>query len=147
MGLMDLFGGKNRAAEQEKALEEQKVQEHQNQVEAQRKAHEGEAWPQIPRLNILNIKDSNMEVEDTISAERKDEIGQLVFEPNLTADQVSGLTVQELLFLQLTMTVFNRKTALANYEKNHRVVYNEFLDACIRRKSSMCSTIREPVIR
>ena len=127
MGLMDLFGGKNRAAEQEKALEEQKVQEHQNQVEAQRKAHEGEAWPQIPRLNILNIKDSNMEVEDTISAERKDEIGQLVFEPNLTADQVSGLTVQELLFLQLTMTVFNRKTALANYEKNHRVVYNEFL--------------------
>ncbi len=127
MGLMDLFGGKNRAAEQERLLEEQRQQEHQRQVEQQKKAHENEPWPQIPRLNILNIKDTKLEVEDSISAERKDEIGQLVFEPNLTADQITGFTVQELLFLQLTMTVFNRKAALTDYEKNHRVVYNELL--------------------
>lgn len=127
MGLMDLFGGKNRAAEQERLLEEQRQQEHQRQVDLQKKAHENEPWPQIPRLNILNIKDTKLEVEDSIAPERKDEIGQLVFEPDLTADQVAGFTVQELLFLQLTMTVFNRKAALTNYEKNHRVVYNEFL--------------------
>ncbi len=127
MGLMDLFGGKNRAAEQERLLEEQRQQEHQRQVEQQKKAHENEPWPQIPRLNILNIKDTKLEVEDSITNERKDEIGQLVFEPDLSADQVAGFTVQELLFLQLTMTVFNRKAALSNYEKNHRVVYNELL--------------------
>ena len=128
MGLKDLFGGKNRAAQQEKILEEQKAQEHQNQVDAQKKAHENESWPTVPRLNILNIKDSKINVEDPLTQERKDEIGSLVFEPDLTPDQVAGLSVQELLFLQLTMTVFNRKAALANYEKNHRVVYNEFLN-------------------
>ncbi len=127
MGLKDLFGGKNRAAEQERLLEEQRQQEHQRQVEQQKKAHEGETWPQIPRLNILNIKDTKLEVEDSITPQRKDEIGQLVFEPDLSADQITGFTVQEMLFLQLTMTVFNRKAALTNYEKNHRVVYNEFL--------------------
>lgn len=127
MGLKDLFGGKNRAAEQERILEEQKAKEHQDLVDAQKKAHENESWPSVPRLNILNIKDNKNEVEDPLSKERKDEVGALVFEPDLTPDQVAGLSLQELLFLQLTMTVFNRKAALHNYEKNHRVVYNEFL--------------------
>ncbi len=127
MAFMDIFGGKNKAAQQEKILEEQKQQEHQNQVEEQKKAHEGTPWPSVPRLNILNIKDTKLEVEDSLTAERKDEVGSLVFEPNLTPDEVTGLNVQELLFLQLTMTVFNRSSALANYDKNHRVVYNEFL--------------------
>lgn len=128
MGLRDLFGGKNRAAEQERILEEQKAQEHQNAVDAQKKAHENLPWPTVPRLNILNIKDSNLLAEDPLTAERKDEIGPLVFEPDLTPDQVTGLTLQELLFVQLTMTLFNRKAALSNYEKNHRVVYNELLN-------------------
>lgn len=127
MGLKDLFGGKNRAAEQERILEEQKEKEHQDRVDAQKKAHEGEPWPSVPRLNILNIKDSKNEVEDPLTKERKDEVGALVFEPDLAPEQVSGLSLQELLFLQLTMTMFNRKAALLNYEKNHRVVYNEFL--------------------
>ncbi len=128
MGLKDLFGGKNRAAQQEKILEEQKAQEHRNQVDAQKKAHENEPWPTVPRLNILNIKDNKTEAEDPLTPERKDEIGPLVFEPDLTPEQVADLSVQELLFLQLTMTLFNRKAALTNYEKNHRVVYNEFLN-------------------
>ena len=127
MALMDLFGSKNKAAQQEKILEEQKEKEHQDQVEAQKKAHEGTPWPAVPRLNILNIKDTKLEVEDPLTPERKEEVGSLVYEPDLSADQVTGLDVQELLFLQLTMTVFNRISALTNYEKNHRVVYNEFL--------------------
>ena len=74
MGLRDLFGGKSRAAEQERILEEQKAQEHQNAVDAQKKAHENLPWPTVPRLNILNIKDSNLLAEDPLTAERKDEI-------------------------------------------------------------------------
>lgn len=101
MGLRDLFGGKSRAAEQERILEEQKAQEHQNAVDAQKKAHENLPWPTVPRLNILNIKDSNLLAEDPLTAERKDEIGPLVFEPDLTPDQVTGLTLQELCLCSL----------------------------------------------
>ena len=127
MAWMDLFGGKSRAAQQEKELEEQKAKAHQEQVDAQRKAHEGEPWPGVPRLNILNIKDSRPEAEDSLTPEQKDRVGALVYEPELSPEQAAELSLQELLFLQMTMTLFNRKAALLHYEKNHRVIYNEFL--------------------
>ncbi len=127
MALMDLFGSKSRAERQEREIEEQKAKAHREQVETQKKAHEGESWPGLPRLNILNIKDSKVTAEDSLTPERKDQVGELVYEPELTPDQVTELSLQELLFLQLTMTLFNRKSPLVNYEKNHRIVYNEFL--------------------
>ena len=80
MGLRDLFGGKSRAAEQERILEEQKTQEHQNAVDAQKKEHENLPWPTVPRLNILNIKDSNLLArlwngsEQVLNAERTIEV-------------------------------------------------------------------------
>ncbi len=127
MALMDLFGSKSRAARQEREIEEQKAKAHSEQVEAQRKAHEGEPWPAVPRLNILNSKDKTQEVEDPLTSEQKERVGALVYEPDITPEQLAELSMQELLFLQLTMTLFNRKSALVNYEKNHRIVYNEFL--------------------
>jgi hypothetical protein len=127
MALMDLFGSKSRAERQEREIEEQKEKAHREQVEAQKKAHEEENWPGLPRLNILNIKDSKVTAEDSLTPERKEQVGELVYEPELTPDQVTELSLQELLFLQLTMTLFNRKSPLVNYEKNHRIVYNEFL--------------------
>lgn len=128
MGLRDLFGTKNRAAEQEKIIEEQKEKDHESVIEKQKKAHEGMAWPGVPRLNILNIKGNSQEVEDPLTPERKDEIGPLIFDPDLKADMVKDLSVQELLFLELAQAVFNRKEPLQNYEKNRRVIYNAFLN-------------------
>lgn len=128
MGFRDLFGGKNKAVEQERIIEEQKEKDHEAVIEDQKKAHEGLAWPDVPRLNILNQKDDRLKVENPLTPERRDEVGQLVYEPDLKPEMIQDLSVQELLFLLLAEAVFNRKEPLRNYEKNYRVIYNEFLD-------------------
>ena len=128
MGFMGLFGGREKkAAEQERIIAQQKEQAHRNAVEEQRKAHEDLAWPGIPRLNAMKAGESRTAVEDSLTESRKDEVGQLAFEPDLTPEMLSDLTVQELLFLQMTITLFNSREPLANYEKNQRVLHNEFL--------------------
>ena len=127
MGIFDRFNTKNKAAEQEKIIAEKKEREHQNVVEEQRAAHENLMWPGIQRLNKLAVNGSTISADDPVTEARKDEIGPLVYEPDLTPEMLQDLNLQELLFVQLTMTVFNKSAALLNYEKNSRVLHNELL--------------------
>ncbi|MCR5102251.1 MAG: SseB family protein [Butyrivibrio sp.] len=129
MGIMDLFGGKKKAeaeAAEKERLEQEKIEE---KVAAQKKAHEGLEWPPLPRLNPVNVENTKkIDVEDRISPERKDEIGNMVFDLELGQDSIRFLNLQELLFLLTTQEVFNKKAPLENYEANHRKLYNEFLN-------------------
>ncbi|MCR5404486.1 MAG: SseB family protein [Butyrivibrio sp.] len=127
MGLFDIFGKKNdKEAEQEKekALEEQK----EKTIEDRKKVYEGLEWPCIQRLNPVNIKDAEGEVmEETVPPERKDEIGEMIYDEDISPDTLKFLSGQELLFLLTALEVFNKKAPLPGFEKNHRKVYNEVL--------------------
>lgn len=128
MGIFGLFGGKKNEVDEE-AL---KVQEFENKREKEiadaRKAHEQLEWPTIPRLNPVNIKDAEVsQMDETVSPERKSEVGQLIYEPEISIDALVDLSGQELLFLLTAMEVFNKTAPLPEFEKNHRKVYNEVL--------------------
>lgn len=129
MGLFDVFGnGKKRAEEEERALAERQAREHDDSVAQQRKAHEQLHWPTPPRINRMNNKDAEaVRIEDPITAERKEEIGALVYEPRITPDDVAALNLQELLFLHAAHLLYNREAPLTDYESNHRVIYNDLL--------------------
>ena len=128
MGIFDRFSTKNKAAEQEKLIAQKKEQEHQNVIEEQRKAHENLMWPGIGRLNRLAVKGGSAAVvDDPLSEARKDEIGLLIYEPDLQPEMLADLSLQELLFLQTAMSVYHAASPLLNYEKNKRVIYNELL--------------------
>ncbi len=127
MGIFGLFGKKNETeteAEREKALQEQK----KSAIDELKEAHKELSWPVIGRLNPVNIKDADDAVmEETVSPERKDEVGNLIYEEDLSTDTLKFLSGQELLFLLTAMEVYNKKAPLPEYEKNHRKVYNEVL--------------------
>ncbi len=128
MGLFDFFGRK-RAEEEAAALEQQKEQQHIATVEEQKAAHAGLGWPKPFRLNLMRTNDENQaSIEDPISEERKEELGQIIFEPRISLSEVSDLPTEELLFLLVTHEAYNRHAPLENYDQNHRVFYNELLD-------------------
>ncbi len=130
---MGLFGfGNNKKKAEEREAEEQAKrakEQHDELVASQKKDHEGMPWPSVMPINFMKNKDHETlsKAEDPISAERKDEIGNLIYEPSIAADQVKDLSLQELLFLLDTHEIFTRKAPLHDYEKNHRVIYNELL--------------------
>ena len=128
MGIFDLFGKKKNEQEsqeeQEKALE---LQKEKSREEA-RAAHAELEWPQIQRINPVNTKDATGEIlEETVTSERKEEIGSMIYDEDLSPDTLRFLSGQELLFLLTAMEVFNKKAPLPEFEKNHRKVYNEVL--------------------
>ena len=127
MGFWDRFNTKNKAAEQERIIEEQKEREHQRVVEEQRRDHESLMWPGVQRLNKLAVKGSAISADDPVTEARKDEIGPLIYEPDILPEMLTDLTLQELLFLQAALTIYNTSAPLLNYEKNSRVLHNELL--------------------
>ncbi len=128
MGLFDFFG-KKRAEEEAAALEQQKEQQHIATVEEQKAAHEGLSWPKPFRINLMRTKDGEPAgIEDPISEERKEELGQMIYEPRINSSEVTDLATEELLFLLVTHEAYNRHAPLENYDQNHRVFYNELLN-------------------
>ncbi len=156
MALFGLFGKKNDTVTEEEREAALKAEE-EKKAEEVKKAYEGMEWPTIPRFNNIIIADSkeqaeelakagdatpedqpkenaapgNMptvtELDETVSPERKDEIGKLVFASNLQPSDITELTSQELLFLLTAMEVFNRKSPLPGFESNSKKVYYEIL--------------------
>ena len=128
MGLFDLFGGKKKDEASREELEQAQAARAQQSIDEVKKAHEGMEWPVIQRLNPVNVKDAdNTVIEETVSPERKDEIGEMIYDEEISPDTLKFLSGQELLFLLTALEVFNRKSPLPGFEDNHRKVYNEML--------------------
>ncbi len=128
MGIFGLFGNKKNDEANQEQLEKEALEKKQSEIEEIRKAHEDLEWPVIQRINPVNIKDEEGDmVEETVPAERKNEIGELIYKEEITQDDIAPLNGQELLFLLTALEVFNKKAPLPEYEKNHRKVYNEVL--------------------
>ena len=58
MGIFDLFGGKNKAAEQEAANEKAALEKKEQEKQAIIDAHAELTWPIAPKLNPVNVKDT-----------------------------------------------------------------------------------------
>lgn len=128
MGIFDLFGGKNKAAEAEAAAEKAAQEKKEKEREEVIAAHSELNWPTAPKLNPVNVKETEGKTyEDTVSAERKDEIGPMIYEEDLSPEALKGLSNQELLFLLTAQEVYHKASPLPEFEKNHRKVYNELL--------------------
>lgn len=128
MGIFDLFSSGKGKEQEEAAIKEQEAAK-EKEIEDVKKAHEELTWPVITRINQINIKDAENELlEETVSSERKDEIGPLIYEDEIETSIIKGLTSQELLFLLTTLEVYHKASPLPDFEKKHRAVYNELLD-------------------
>ncbi|SFG49196.1 SseB family protein [Oribacterium sp. WCC10] len=68
------------------------------------------------------------QIEDPLSAERKAEVGRIIFEPEIKPDMLKDLSLQEVLFLEVALVTANRQKALDNYEQNHQKIRNQFLN-------------------
>ncbi|WP_158588638.1 SseB family protein [Butyrivibrio sp. X503] len=128
MGIFNLFS-KDNGKDVEEAFEKEKAAEKEKAIEEVKKAHENLRWPVVSRINKINIKDAECEfLEDTVTLERKNEIGVLIYEEDIDTNVIKELTSQELLFLLTTLEAYHKESPLPEYEKNHRKVYNEVLN-------------------
>ncbi len=128
MGIFSIFGNTKNGEASEQEAEQAQSRKKANAKEEAIKAHEGLEWPVIGRINPINTKDSEGErADETVSSEKKDEIGSMIYEEEIDPEYVKGLSGQELLFLLTALEVFNKKSALPGFDKNHRLIYNEVL--------------------
>ncbi len=128
MALFGLFGNKKNETQTEEEREEALRQQKAQATEELKDAHKDLSWPGIIRLNPVNVQGGGEAIlEETVSPERKDEVGNLIYEEDLSTDTLKFLNGQELLFLLTAMEVYNKTSPLPEYEKNHRKVYNEIL--------------------
>ncbi len=129
MALFGLFGNKKNETQTEEEREEALRQQKEKAAEELKDAHKDLSWPVIVRLNPVNIQGGGEAIlEETVSPERKDEVGSLIYEEDLSTDTLKFLNGQELLFLLTAMEMYHKASPLPEYEKNHRKVYNEVLD-------------------
>ena len=114
---------------QEEVQQAPEVDQRQQELDAIREAHKDLPIPTIlPMfLNKLNGDDAADLPEDTIAEDRKKELIELLYVPELGRDTVEQLSTQEVLFLMLAMELYNKASELKNFSQNHRVLYNEIL--------------------
>ena len=127
MGLFDLFSGKKAAKQEELEAQNSAVQKKEMEMKSSMDAHAGMEWPGFPRLNPININSDDVSMDETVSLERKDEIGKMIYDEDMAAESLKFLSNQEILFLLTALEVFQKKAPLPGFEKNHRKVYNELL--------------------
>ncbi len=131
MGIFGLFGNKKNETESEEAREAALREQQDKKTEEVKKAYEGMEWPTVPRHNNVVIgnaeNDSEEKPEDTLTIERKNEVGELIYEQNLSPNAFADLSGQELLFLLTAMEAFNKKAPLPGFESNSKKVYYELL--------------------
>lgn len=130
MGIFDVFGKAKKEAQAEEEAKEKELEAKKEKSLAELKGnYEGLGWPVIGRLNPVNIKGAEDSVmKETLSDERKNEIGEMVFDEDISPDTLKLFSPQELLFLLTTLEMYHKHSPLPGFEKNHRKVYNEVLD-------------------
>ena len=129
MGIFDLFGGK-KASEEAKAQEElSAASQKEKEMQAAMDAHADMEWPGFPRLNPVNGQEIGEDaMPETVTQERKNEIGEMIYDDDISPDSLRFLSNQEVLFLLTALEVFQKKAPLPGFEKNHRKIYNELLN-------------------
>ena len=129
MGLFDLFGGKKKKAEEEALLQEQLENEKRlEKIQELKEKHQALGWPAPTRINPVRVAGQEEELlEDPLTEERKAEVGEMLYEDEISTEAIRFLSMQELLFLLTAQERFQKEAPFANFEVNHRKIYNEIL--------------------
>ncbi len=129
MGLFDLFGGKKKKAEEEALLQEQLENDRKLEaIKELKEKHEAIGWPVPTKINPVKVAGQEDEIlEDPLTDERKAEIGEMLYEDELSTEAIRFLSMQELLFLLTAQERFHKEAPFPNFEVNHRKIYNEIL--------------------
>lgn len=135
MGLFDLFGGKKAAKEEELQALSSAAERKEREMKSAMDAHAGMEWPGFPRLNPININSEDVSMDETVTLERKNEIGKMIYDEDMPIETLKFLSNQEILFLLTAFEAFQKKAPLPGFEKNHRKVYNELLSRIRDSKS------------
>ena len=129
MGLFNFLGGKKSKEEEAALLEQQEAEKKEQEIAELKEKHKELGWPVPGRLNPIKIDgQEDISFEDPLSDERKNEIGELVYEEDINAETIRFLSLQELLFLLTVQEKFQKEAPIPGYEANHRKVYNEILN-------------------
>ena len=129
MGFFSLFSKKPSKEEIEAVEKENKEKESRAIAAAQKQEHETLTWPTVmPVSPLISQEEEERVIADPLTKERKDEIGDLIFQPEIKPEDVQSYSNDELLFLKDTLEIYNGATVLKNFEVNRRVFYNELLE-------------------
>ena len=80
MGLFDLFGGKKAAKEEELQAQNSAAERKEREMKSAMDAHAGMEWPGFPRLNPINVNSEDVSMDETVTLERKNEIGKMIYD-------------------------------------------------------------------
>ena len=129
MGIFDLFGGKKSAEKAAAEAEQEAAKAQERRQKEQHEAHADLTWPTIQPLNPIKVAEDQPEsIEDPVTLERKNELGEMIYEEHLSPESVRFLPLQELLFVLTVLEFYHAKAPLDNFQSNHRVLYNELLN-------------------
>ncbi len=129
MGLFDFFGGKKKKEEEAALLQEQQENERRlERIQELKDKHSALGWPSPVRINPVKVAgQEDVVLEDPLTEERKEEIGEMLYDDELSTDAIRFLSMQELLFLLTAQETFQKEEPFPNFEVNHRKIYNEIL--------------------
>ncbi|WP_044915645.1 SseB family protein [Butyrivibrio sp. WCE2006] len=128
MGLFNFLGNKKNKEEEEALLLEQEAKQKEKALEELMEKHKDLGWPSPGKLNPIRIEgQEDIDFEDPLTDERKEEIGKLVYEEDLNQETIKFFSMQELLFLLTVQEGYQKVSPIPGYETNHRKVYNEIL--------------------
>lgn len=82
---------------------------------------------QVRDLQIKMAEETN-QAPYKISNARKNEIGPIVLEKEISKEKLTELSIQEVNFLICSMKVFHEKSPLENYEQNNKILYQELIE-------------------
>ena len=125
---MGLFNRKKKEQEIVAAEQAQKKEAHDDCVKRQKEAHKDLRWPvNLPVSQMRAADGTVLKPDDPLTDARKEELGQLIYEPKLDPEALAELPLHELMFLKASYPAYNRYSALDHFEENDRVLYNELL--------------------
>ena len=125
---MGLFNRKKKEQATLAAEQAQKKEAHDDYVKRQKEAHKDLRWPvNLPVSQMRAADGTVLKPDDPLTDARKEELGQLIYEPKLDPEALAELPLHELMFLKASYPAYNRYSALDHFEENDRVLYNELL--------------------
>ena len=127
MGLFKKLGGKKDKELHPEQIGEEIRKARERELETVRRAHADLEWPTIPKINNVNMPGVEARLAETVPIDRKDVIGQIIYEDDVSIDELRELNDQELLFVLTTFDEFDREEPIPDYERNRRKVYNEVI--------------------
>lgn len=123
---MGLFNRSKKSKEELELEKEQNQLEHK--IEQQKADHAELSWPEIPPLNPMLIDGKTLHAADELFDEEKEEIGNLIYLPDLSGEKIKDFGLQQLLYLLTAMEVYHHAYPLDNFNTNRSIVVGEVMN-------------------